>query len=221
MQEERSLAIRIEHTLLKPEATPAEIERLCDEAVKHGFFGVCVMPWFVPLAVRRTQGHPTKVVTVIGFPLGANRTLVKEIEATDAVAAGADELDMVMPIGAFKAGDDALVEADIAAVVRAAQGRPVKVILETALLSESEIERACRIAERAGARYVKTSTGFGPGGATQEDVALMRRVVGPEVGVKASGGIRTAADAWRMVRAGADRLGTSSGVAIVSGDEQV
>lgn len=215
-QQARDLAARIEHTLLKPQAQPADVDRLCDEAVAYGFAGVCVMPYYVPRAAARLAGRGVRVVTVVGFPLGAHRTSVKAAEARDAVAAGADELDMVLQVGALKAGDDAAVEEDIAAVVAAAAGRPVKVILETALLTDEEIVRGCRIAERAGARYVKTSTGFGPGGATAEHVALMRRTVGSRMGVKAAGGIRTAADAWRMLRAGADRIGTSNGVAIVT-----
>ena len=211
----RKVAATIEHTLLKPEATRRDIETVCDEAVNHGFAAVCVMPVYVNLAKGRLAGKAVKVVTPIGFPLGAQSSAVKAYEARAAVAAGAAELDMVLQVGALKTGDYDAVRRDIAAVVEAAEGRPVKVILETALLSDAEIERACRLAEEAGARFVKTSTGFGPGGATVHHVALMRRIVGGRLGVKASGGIRTAEAALAMLEAGADRLGTSSGTAIV------
>lgn len=208
------LVTRIDHTLLKPEATPQNIERLCDEALEYHFAAVCVMPRYVTLAANRLAGSSVRVATVIGFPIGASRTIVKAVETRDAVAGGAEELDMVMQIGALKAGDREAVQADIEAVVQAADGRIVKVILESALLTTSEIETACNIAKEAGAHFVKTSTGFGPGGATEEAVRLMRQTVGDGMGVKASGGIRSAEDAWRMVQAGANRLGTSAGVAI-------
>lgn len=216
-QQTKTLATRIEHTLLKPEATAADIVRLCDEAIQHGFAAVCVMPVYVSLAAQRLRGYPVKVVTVIGFPLGAHSSAVKAVETREAVLADADELDMVLQVGALKAGDFGAVRDDIRAVTSAAQGRIVKVILETALLTDNEIEHACRLAEEAGAHFVKTSTGFGPGGATARHVALMRRTVGDRLGVKAAGGIRTAKDAIQMVNAGADRLGTSAGVAIVLG----
>lgn len=211
----RRVAAAIEHTLLKPEATPEQITALCDEAVAHRFAGVCVMPIHVPLAKERLHAEPVQVVTVIGFPLGAHSSMVKSYEARDAVRAGADELDMVLQVGALKAGDRDLVRRDIEEVVKAADGRPVKVILETALLTDAEIEVACRLAEAAGARFVKTSTGFGPGGATVHHVSLMKSIVGDRLGVKASGGIRTAEAALAMLAAGADRLGTSSGTAII------
>lgn len=212
----KELAARIDHTLLKPEATATDVELLCDEALKYGFASVCVLPIYVSLAVKHLDGSAVRVGTVIGFPLGATQTLVKALETRDAVAAGADELDMVMQIGALKAGDTEAVLADMRAVVQAAEGRVVKVILESSLLTESEIEQACLLAEQAGAHFVKTSTGFGSAGATEDDVALMRRTVGERLGVKASGGIRTIDVAQRMVQSGASRLGTSSGVTIVT-----
>lgn len=213
------LVTQIDHTLLKPESTPRDVERLCDEALEYGFAAVCVMPLYVPLAAKRLAGTPVQVATVIGFPLGASSTFVKAVEARDAVAAGAHELDMVMQIGALKAGDTRTVLDDIQAVVKAAEGRTVKVILETALLTPDEITQACTLAKQAGANFVKTSTGFGPGGATEEAVRLMRQAVGEGFGVKASGGIRSKADAIRMVQAGANRLGTSAGVAIAQARE--
>ncbi|MDI6869738.1 MAG: deoxyribose-phosphate aldolase [Bacillota bacterium] len=212
------LARLIDHTLLKPEATPEAVARLCAEAVEYGFASACVNPVNVARAASLLRGTPVKVCTVIGFPLGATASLVKAVEVRNAVADGADELDMVLNVGALKAGDHALVARDIRAVVEAAGGRVVKVILETALLTDEEKVEACLLTKEAGAAFVKTSTGFGPGGATVEDVALMRRTVGPEFGVKASGGIRDRATAERMVAAGATRLGTSSGVAIVRGE---
>lgn len=209
------LASLIDHTLLKPDATPEAVRRLCAEAKEFGFASVCVNPGQVACAAAELAGTGVKVCTVIGFPLGATTSLVKALEARDAVANGAQELDMVLNIGALKAGDRDHVRRDIEAVVAAAAGRPVKVILETGLLSDAEKVEACRLAQSAGASFVKTSTGFGPGGATVEDVKLMRATVGPEMGVKASGGIRDRETALRMVEAGATRLGTSSGVAIV------
>ncbi|MGE5554109.1 MAG: deoxyribose-phosphate aldolase [Betaproteobacteria bacterium] len=212
------LAKLIDHTLLKPDATPEAIARLCGEAAEYGFASVCVNPGNVALAAALLRGSEVKVCTVIGFPLGATTPLAKAFEARDAVANGADELDMVLNVGALKAGDEALVARDIRAVVEAAGGRLVKVILETGLLTEEEKVRACLLAKEAGAGFVKTSTGFGPGGATVEDVRLMRQAVGPDFGVKASGGIRDRVTAERMVAAGATRLGTSSGVAIIRGE---
>lgn len=212
------LAKLIDHTLLKPDATPEAIARLCREAVEHGFASVCVNPANVARAATHLRDTPVKVCTVIGFPLGATTPLVKAFEVRDAVANGADELDMVLNVGALKAGDHGLVARDIRSVVEAAGGRLVKVILETGLLTDEEKVAACRLAVEAGASFVKTSTGFGPGGATVEDVRLMRATVGPDLGVKASGGIRDRAAAERMVEAGATRLGTSSGVAIVRGE---
>ena len=211
------LAGLIDHTLLKPEATPEQIRELCAEARAHGFASVCVNPSYVPMAVAELSEGQTAVSTVVGFPLGANHTAVKAAEARQAVADGATELDMVMAIGRLKGGEAAYVEADIAAVVGAARGGLVKVILETSLLEPAEIELACRLVMAAGAAFVKTSTGFGPGGATLEAVALMRRVVGDKLGVKAAGGVRDAVAARELIQAGASRLGTSASLAILSG----
>ncbi len=216
-----SLAKRIEHTLLKPQATPAEVERLCDEAKAYGFGAVVVNPWHVRAAARALAGTGIAVATVVGFPLGATTTGTKVYETIEAVQAGATHVDMVMNIGALKTGMVDEVQRDIAAVVAAARGAGVpgpvvvKVILETGLLTDEEKVLACRLARAAGADYVKTATGFGPGGATVEDVRLMRAAVGSEMGVKAAGGIRTGAQALAMLAAGADRLGASAGVAIV------
>ncbi len=203
----------IEHTALRPEHGPAAVRRLCAEARELRFFGVCVAPGHVPLARRELAGTGLAVATVTGFPLGSNATAIKAREAAHAVALGAGEVDMVLNVGCLKEGDHAAVRSDIAAVVRAA-GVPVKVILETALLTAEEIVAACLLAGEAGARFVKTSTGFGPGGATVEAVRLMRAAVGDRLGVKASGGIRTLAQARALLAAGADRLGTSHGTAI-------
>ena len=211
------LARLIDHTLLKPEATPARIRALCAEARGHGFASVCVNPSYVTIAAAELAGASTVVSTVIGFPLGANHPEVKQAEARRAAADGATELDMVLAIGRLKAGEAAYVESDIGGVVAAAPGSVVKVILETSLLDPREIELGCRLAMQAGAAYVKTSTGFGPGGASVEAVALMRRVVGEKLGVKAAGGVRDAAAARALIEAGATRLGTSASVAILSG----
>ncbi len=210
------LAASIDHTLLRPAATAGEIEALCAEARAHGFASVCVQPVRVPLARACLQGQ-VPVCTVIGFPLGANRAQVKAAEARQAVADGADELDVVVALGALHDGARAEVLADLRGVVEAAEGRLVKVILETAMLSAEQIELGCRLAVEAGARFVKTSTGFGPGGATVEAVARMRRVVGPEIGVKASGGVGDAATARAMLAAGANRLGASASLKILAG----
>ncbi|PRX41134.1 deoxyribose-phosphate aldolase [Planifilum fimeticola] len=210
-----NLASIIDHTLLKPEATASDIDRLCQEALESEFAAVCVNPWWVSRAAERLKESDIQVCTVVGFPLGATTTEVKAAETKRAVADGASEIDMVMNIGAFKSGDRQGVEEDIRAVVRAAGGRTVKVILETGLLDEGEIRLACELAKAAGAHFVKTSTGFGPGGATVEAVRIMREAVGPEMGVKASGGIRSLAAAKKMISAGANRIGTSSGVAIL------
>ncbi|MHC1701903.1 MAG: deoxyribose-phosphate aldolase [Humidesulfovibrio sp.] len=215
-----SLAACIDHTLLKPDATPADIERLCAQAVRHGFKAVCVNPWHLPLAVRCLRGSAPLPITVAGFPLGASQTLIKAREAGLAVEQGAAEVDMVLNVGALKSGDMALVRQDVFEVVRACGPAPVKVILETCLLSDAEKELACRLAVDAGAAFVKTSTGFAVGGATEADVRLLRRVVdqsgGPGIGVKASGGIGTLAAALRMLAAGADRLGTSASVQLLA-----
>ena len=208
----------IDHTLLKPEATEQQVRQLCAEAVEYGFASVCVNPWFVPLVAELLQGSNVRACTVIGFPLGANHSSTKAAEARLATSHGATELDMVLNVGALKSGLDDLVHEDIRGVVEAGGDRAiVKVILETALLSPDEIARACELSRDAGAAFVKTSTGFGPGGATAEDVALMRRTVGRSMGVKASGGIGTREDAAAMIAAGATRIGASAGVRIAGG----
>lgn len=207
----------IDHTLLKAEASKDQIKKLCDEAVEYGFHSVCVNSCYVYYCAKLLEHTGVKVCTVIGFPLGAMSTSGKAAEAEEAVRDGADELDMVINVGMIKSGDWDYVKEDIAAVVEKAKGRgvQVKVILETCLLTEEEKEQACRVAREAGADFVKTSTGFSTGGATAEDVALMRRCVGGSMGVKASGGIRCLEDAEKMVEAGADRIGASAGIAIV------
>jgi len=212
-----ALARLIDHTLLKPEATADAVRALCADGRAHGFAAVCVNPVWVALCAAELRNHSTLVATVAGFPLGASVPEVKAAEAAQAVVDGAREVDMVLNLGALKGGDDRLVERDVSAVVEACrgQGAAVKVIIEAALLTDEEKVRACSIARQAGARFVKTSTGFGPGGATVEDVALMRRTVGPGTGVKAAGGIRDWATARTMIAAGANRIGTSSGVRIV------
>lgn len=206
----------IDHTLLKPEASETDVRRLCREAIAYRFFSVCVNTHYVPLAAREVAGTGIAVCSIAGFPLGAVDTEVKAFEAGRAVAAGATEIDMVMNVGALKSGDAAFVRDDVARVVRACgRGALVKVIIEAAVLTDGEKESACRIAMEAGARFVKTSTGFGPPGANVRDVELMRRTVGPDFGVKASAGIRTAAAALALARAGANRIGTSASVAIM------
>lgn len=219
--ESRDLARFIDHTLLKPEATQEQIAALCREAVENNFCSVCVNPYWVPSAAKLLQGSPVKVCTVIGFPLGTTTTRTKALEAEEAIAQGANEVDMVLNVGALKSGAYDLVQNDIEAVVKSAQEKAiVKVILETGLLNEAEKIKACELSVAAGANFVKTSTGFGPGGATVDDIALMRRVVGPEIGVKASGGIRDYDTAVAMIKAGAGRIGTSSGIKIISGAEK-
>lgn len=212
-----ALARKIDHTLLKPEATKEQIEKLCDEAKTYRFYSVCVNPSWVETASELLKGTDVKVCTVIGFPLGATTTEVKREETKDAIAKGATEVDMVIPVGKLKSGQDEAVKADIAAVVEAAKDQAlVKVIIETSLLTEEEKVKACQLAVEAGADYVKTSTGFSTGGATVEDIRLMRQTVGPDIGVKASGGIRDLKTANAMIEAGASRIGASSSVAIVS-----
>ena len=213
------LAPLIDHTLLRPEATAAEVEQACEEARRYGFAGVCVRPAHVALVARRLAGSPVRPIAVVDFPRGTAQTGAKVDEARIAIAAGAQELDMVVNLAALQSGDYGLVLRDIQAVVDAARPRAVKVILETGALDRELKAIGAALAKAAGAAFVKTSTGFGPGGATVEDVALLRHVVGDAMGVKASGGIRTAADARKMIEAGASRLGTSSGVAIVTGDK--
>jgi deoxyribose-phosphate aldolase len=207
----------IDHTLLKPTATREQIIRVCEEARQYGFASVCVNSTWIRLAADKLKGCKTMAICVVGFPLGAMATRSKALETREAISDGAEEIDMVINIGALKGGDHDLVFQDIQAVVRAAQGRPVKVILETTMLERDEKIVGCTLSKAAGAAFVKTSTGFGGGGATAEDVALMRAVVGPDIGVKASGGVRSADDAKRMLAAGANRLGVSASVAIVTG----
>jgi len=205
----------IDHTLLKPDAGPEQIEQLCAEAREYGFWSVCVNSGWVPLCCRLLEGSGVRTCTVVGFPLGATLREAKAAEAALAVKLGADELDMVLNVGWLKAGEDRLVVADIRQVVDAAQGRIVKVIIEACLLTQAEKEKAARLVVEAGAQFVKTSSGFSTGGATVEDVARLRRVVGLDFGVKAAGGIRDMGTLAAMVRAGANRIGTSAGVAIV------
>lgn len=204
----------IDHTLLKPDATSSMIESLCREAIENNFYAVCVNPCFVKFAKDLLKGSNVKVATVIGFPLGANTKEVKAFETEDAIKNGADEVDMVINIGALKNKDYDLVKEDIKSVVEAAKGKIVKVIIETCLLTDDEKKKACELALEAGAHFVKTSTGFSSGGATVEDVKLMKSVVGDKMGIKASGGIRDLETARKMIEAGATRLGTSSGVKI-------
>jgi deoxyribose-phosphate aldolase len=217
--ENSAISRMIDHTLLRADATRDEIVKLCREAVEHGFASVCVNSGWVELAAGEAAGSGVKVCCVVGFPLGAASTAAKTAEADAALRAGAREIDMVQNIGALKSGDDDWVRRDIAAVVECAHraGAIVKVILETALLTADEKVRASRLAAEANADFVKTSTGFGPGGATVEDVELMRRTVGARMGVKASGGIRTREDAERMIAAGANRIGASASVKIAAG----
>ena len=209
-----SIAAMIDHTLLKPTATPAEIIKLCQEAKQFGFATVCINPVYVRLAKEQLLGTSVKVCTVVGFPLGATTTTSKVCETLQAIVDGADEIDMVINIGLLKAGRVKEVEEDIHAVVQACQGRVSKVIIEAALLSDEEKVTASILAKAAGADFVKTSTGFASGGATAKDVALMRKAVGPEMGIKAAGGIRDLPTAESMIQAGATRLGTSASIAI-------
>jgi deoxyribose-phosphate aldolase len=209
----------IDHTLLKPDATEAEIIKLSEEAKQYKFASVCVNPTWVKTAAQILKdADDVKVCTVIGFPLGASTSAVKAFEVTNAIENGATEVDMVINIGALKSKQYDVVENDIKAVVQAAKGKALtKVIIETALLTDEEKEMACKLSVSAGADFVKTSTGFSTGGATVEDITLMRKVVGPDLGVKASGGVRSLEDAQNMVKAGATRIGASSGVAIMNG----
>lgn len=214
-----NIAKMIDHTLLKPDATQQEIAQLCFEARKYGFASVCVNPTWVSLCAELLKGSSVKVCTVIGFPLGATAPEVKAFETETAIRQGATEIDMVINIGALKARDLELVAKDIRGVVNAAhpRGAIVKVIIETVLLDDEEKTIACLLAKEAGADFVKTSTGFAGGGATVHDVELMRKVVGPQMGVKASGGVRTFEDAESMIKAGATRIGASAGVKIIQG----
>lgn len=214
---EPQVAHLIDHTLLAPEATGDDIRRLCSEAVAHCFAGVCVHPWHIPLASSCLEGASPLAIAVVGFPLGAMSTAAKAFEARDVVRVGAQEVDMVINLGALKSRDHAYVFADIREVVRSAGQAPTKVILETSKLDDDEIVMGATLARAAGAAFVKTSTGFGGGGATVEHVALIRAVVGPNMGVKASGGVRSLEKALAMIRAGATRIGASASVAIVRG----
>lgn len=216
--EKKNIAGLIDHTLLKAAATAKEIEEYCRQAVEHRFAAVCVNPCYVKLVAEKLKGTEVKVCTVVGFPLGANTPEVKAYEAAQAVAEGAVEVDMVINIGALKEGKLGYVEEEIRQVVQAAQGALVKVIIETCYLSDEEKVLACLAAQRAGAHFVKTSTGFGTGGATVEDVALLKKTVGSRMGVKASGGIKNIKDAEKMLAAGADRIGTSSGIALLQSE---
>jgi deoxyribose-phosphate aldolase len=211
------LAATIDHTLLKPTATEGQIRELCAEARQYQFSTVCIHPCWVALCAELLRNSPVKVCTVVGFPLGATLPEVKAFEAQRCMDLGATELDMVINIGALKSGQYGLVQDDIAAVVDVAhpRGALVKVIIETGYLTEQEKITACELAKAAEADFVKTSTGMGTGGATVEDVALMRKVVGPAMGVKAAGGVKTAAEAKAMINAGATRIGSSAGVKIV------
>lgn len=208
----------IDNTLLKPESTQTQIDKLIAEAVEYQFASVCVNPTWVSYAAKALKGTEVNVCTVIGFPLGANTSSVKAFETKDAVANGADEIDMVINIGQLKSGQYDAVEADIRAVVEASGDKLVKVIIETCLLTDGEKVKACQLAVAAGADYVKTSTGFSTAGANIADVTLMRKTVGPNIGVKAAGGTRSYADAEAFIKAGATRIGTSAGVAIVNGE---
>ncbi|WP_174730138.1 deoxyribose-phosphate aldolase [Mesobacillus harenae] len=213
-----NIAEMIDHTLLKADAKKSQVETLCQEAREYKFASVCVNPTWVKYASEQLQGSDVKVCTVIGFPLGATTPETKAFETTNAIENGATEVDMVINIGALKDGNNVLVEQDIRAVTTAAKGKALsKVIIETSLLTDEEKVRACELAVKAGADFVKTSTGFSTGGATIEDIKLMRKTVGPDIGVKASGGVRSTEDTRNMVEAGATRIGASSGVQIVNG----
>ncbi|CAI8841016.1 MULTISPECIES: deoxyribose-phosphate aldolase [Bacillus] len=215
-----NIAKLIDHTVLKPNTTKEDVMKVLEEAKKYNFASVCINPTWVKLAAEELAGHDVDVCTVIGFPLGANTTETKVFETKDVIAKGATEVDMVINVGALKDGDNEFVENDIREVVEAAKGKAlVKVIIETCLLTDEEKVRACELSVKAGADFVKTSTGFSTGGATAEDIALMRKTVGENVGVKASGGVRTREDAEKMIEAGASRIGASASVAIALDDK--
>jgi len=212
------IAATIDHTLLSATSTEEDIRRVCAEAKQYGFATVCVNPYWVPAAASELAGSPVGLTTVIGFPLGASRTEIKAAEATDAIESGATEIDMVLNVGALKSGLDLAVKKDIEQVVQVCKGKArVKVIIETCYLTDDEKRKASLLCKEAGADFVKTSTGFGTGGATVEDIALIRSVVGPEMGIKASGGVRDLDVARKLIQAGATRLGASSSIAIVTG----
>ena len=216
-----SIASMIDHTLLKQDATGEQIDRLCAEAAEYHFASVCVNPYYVVRCVKNLKGTGVKVCTVVGFPLGATTMETKVFETLQAVASGAEEIDMVINVCALKSGHIRGVEQEIQAMAAAVEGKAIlKVIIETCLLTDEEKVLACQIAKSCGADFVKTSTGFSTGGATVEDVALMRRTVGPEMGVKASGGIRDYAKAKAMIDAGASRIGASAGIAIVEAERE-
>lgn len=214
---EEKIARSIDHTLLKPDATITQIHNLVEEAKQHRFFSVCVNPSYVATCADLLKGSGVQVCTVVGFPLGANSSATKAFETVHAIKDGADEIDMVINVGALKSQKLLLVEEDIRDVVHAAEGKIVKVIIETSLLTDEEKVVACQLAEKAGAKFVKTSTGFNGGGATVEDVILMKESVSTTVEVKASGGIKDLETAKKLLAAGATRLGTSAGVAILKG----
>ncbi|SCZ77074.1 deoxyribose-phosphate aldolase [Acidaminobacter hydrogenoformans] len=215
-----NLAGYIDHTILKADATREQVIQVCEEAKTHGFWSVCVNPYYVSLVAEALKGSSVRVCSVIGFPLGASVTSVKAAETRQAIEDGAGEIDMVINVAALKNGDDQVVLQDIEGVVAALQGKAIlKVILETCLLTDAEKIKACKLSKAAGAHFVKTSTGFSTGGATAEDIALMRREVGSDMGVKASGGIRSREIALQMIEAGASRIGASASVAIVLGEE--
>ncbi|MCM8710997.1 deoxyribose-phosphate aldolase [Clostridium sp. SYSU_GA19001] len=214
------LAKFIDHTILKPEASEEQIRKVCEEALKYRFASVCINPCHVSLVASLLKGSSVKVCTVIGFPLGANSSKIKAFETSEAIKEGAEEVDMVINIGKLKDGCYDYVKEDIKAVVEAAKGKALtKVIIETCLLTDEEKVTACKLAKEAGADFVKTSTGFSSGGATEADIKLMRQTVGEEMGVKASGGVRSYEEAVKMIRAGATRIGASASVAICEGGE--
>lgn len=218
--EDKQLASMIDHTILKPDAKEEDIRKLCEEAIEYGFATVCVNPCYVPMAKHLLQDSNVGITTVIGFPLGANTITTKTTEAEEAIENGATEVDMVINIGALKDKKYDYIRDEIKAVVHTVNKRAVvKVIIETSLLTDEEKEKACLLAKEAGADFVKTSTGFSGGGATKEDIELMRRTVGDTMGVKASGGVRTRQDAEALVKAGATRIGASASVAIIKGEK--
>lgn len=212
----KEIAKFIDHTALSAEKNEQDIIKLCDEAIENGFFSVCINSGYIPLAKEKLQGTDVKICTVVGFPLGANLTSVKAFETQEAIRAGADEIDMVINVGWIKSQKWQAVKADIQAVLQACNGIPLKVILETCLLTKEEIVQACEICKALNVAFVKTSTGFNKGGATVEDVALMKQTVGA-IGVKASGGVRDTQTALAMIDAGATRIGASAGIAIIKG----
>lgn len=216
----KEIAQFIDHTALTAEKTEQDILKLCDEAIENKFWSVCINSGYIPLAKEKLAGTDVKICTVVGFPLGANLSSVKAFETHEAIQAGADEIDMVINVGLIKSNKWDAVEADIAAVLTACAGTPLKVILETCLLTKEEIVKACEICKQLNVAFVKTSTGFNSGGATVEDVALMKQTVG-NIGVKASGGVRDTETAVAMIKAGATRIGASAGIAIINGLQDV